>query len=166
MLPCTFVALDSKKSELDKLRRKESSSAKIIAETEWDVEEYKYLLVECQWALAAISDLNTLLVGTGTNPRTLYFKFQDFRARVEAVIRGVVRKQRQAASHAMVFMISPEDRARKPYALPVQLLPYRGLKDSTLRVLSHKLKMEMKRRGMEVVGTSTKFCFFVHCSLN
>ena len=77
--------------------------------------------------------------------------------RVEAVIRGVVRKQRQPASHAMVFMISPEDRSRKPYALPVQLLPYRGLKDSTVRDLANKLKMEMKSRDMEVVGMSKNF---------
>ena len=105
-----FAALDSKTSELDKLRRKESSSTKVIGEAEWDVEEYKYLLTECQWALAAIKELDTLhLVGTGTSCQTLQLKLKDFRMRVETVIRGVVRKQRQPASHAMVFMISPED---------------------------------------------------------
>ena len=74
--------------------------------------------------------------------------------RVEAVIRGVVRKQRQPASHAMVFMISPEDRSRKPYALPVQLLPYRGIKDSAVRDLANK---EMKSRDMEDFGMSKNF---------
>ena len=116
------------------------------------------MLTECQWALAAIKELDTLhLVGTGTSCQRLQLKFKDFRMRVEAVIRGVVRKQRQPASHAMVFMISPEDRSRKPYALPVQLLPYRGLKDSTVRDLANKLKMEMKSRDMEVVGMSKNF---------
>ena len=57
-----FAALDSKKIELDKLRRNESSSTKatkVIGEADLDVEEYKYLLTECQWALAAIKELDT-----------------------------------------------------------------------------------------------------------
>ena len=143
-----FAVLDSKTSELAKLRRKESSSTNVIGEAQWDAEEYKYLLTECQWALAAVKELDTLnLVGTGTSCQRLQLKFKDFKMRVEAVIRGLVRKQRQPASHAMVFI--PQDRSRKPYALPVQLLPYRGLKDSTVRDLANKLKMEMKSRDME-----------------
>ena len=43
------------------------------------------------------------------------------RARTDSIVRGVVRKQREPASHVMVFMVSPEDRVRKPYAVPVQI---------------------------------------------
>ena len=37
------------------------------------------------------------------------------------MLKGVYRFYRTAATHVLVIMISPEERTRKPYALPVQL---------------------------------------------
>ena len=151
----TFTALESKTADLDKLRKKESPSAKAISELEWDVEEYQFLANECRWATSAASQLDSqTMPHSKEDHQAIESKYKEFRSRVESLVRGVVRKQRQAASHAMVLMISPEARARKPYAVPVQLLLYRGMKDSMMRDISNKLKREMTNRGMEVVGKS------------
>jgi hypothetical protein len=54
-----------------------------------------------------------------------------------------------------VFMISPDKRDKKPYAIPIQCIPYRGMKDTTLRRLTSQIVHEMHHRKM--VG-SELFC--------
>ena len=52
----------------------------------------------------------------------------------------------------MVFMISPESRNHKPYALPVQCLPITALKDQQCRELANQIIAAMVKRNMKVVG--------------
>ena len=42
-------------------------------------------------------------------------------------IKSITRYKHTAATHILVFMISTEDRHKKPYALSVQCLPYKGI---------------------------------------
>ena len=49
-------------------------------------------------------------------------------------------------------MISDELRKKKPYAVPVQFVPYKSIGDSQLRDLEVKLEKAMKNAGMTVVG--------------
>ena len=109
----------------------------MVTELEWNVREYQFLLKECQWAVETVAevDLTSTSLQRQDSQRT-QSKLAEIRCRVGSLVRGIVRKQRQAASHAMVFMVSPETRRRKPHALPVQLLPYSGLKDSMMRHLT------------------------------
>ena len=81
-------------------------------------------------------------------PRNLH----EIRQKVCTFIKGVVRYQRTAATHVLVFMISNEERDKKPYALPIQCLPYKGLSDAKVRELANKIIQEMVRRGMKVAG--------------
>ena len=48
-------------------------------------------------------------------------------------------EENSQASHILVFMISTEDRTKKPYALPVQCVPYKGLSDSKVRDLANNI---------------------------
>ncbi|XP_065891566.1 uncharacterized protein [Dysidea avara] len=84
-------------------------------------------------------------------PRDLH----EIRQKVCTFIKGVVRHQRIAATHLLVFMISNEERHKKPYALPVQCLPYKGLSDAKVRELANEIIHEMVRRGMKVAGFTT-----------
>ena len=54
----------------------------------------------------------------------------------------------------LVFMISSEDRRKKPYALPVQCVPYKGLSDCKVRDLANNIISEMVKRKMNVAGNS------------
>lgn len=67
-------------------------------------------------------------------------------------LKDLYSKKRIAASHLLIFMIADELRNRKPYAIPVQFLPYRSLTDANLRELEVQLEEAMRREGMTVVG--------------
>ena len=58
-------------------------------------------------------------------------KLDSVKNAAEEFVKGVTRHQRVAATHCLVIMISPEERNKKPYAFPVQCIPYKGLKDKT-----------------------------------
>jgi len=51
-----------------------------------------------------------------------------------------------------VLMISPAHRRKKPYAIPVQCVPYQGLKEKDIRRLVSELVKVMKQHGMKVIG--------------
>ena len=69
-------------------------------------------------------------------------------------IKGITRHQRIVATHILVFMISCEERRSKPYALPVQCIPYKGLGDMKIRELANNVIQEMVKRNMKVAGTN------------
>ena len=49
-------------------------------------------------------------------------------------------------------MISNEERSKRPYALPIQCIPYKGLSDAKVRDLVNKIISEMVKRKMKVAG--------------
>ena len=79
-------------------------------------------------------------------------QLQVTRQTLIAFIKGVTRHQHTAAMHILVFMISEETKRRKPYALPVQCLPYKGLADSKVRDLCNEIIREMCKQQMKVAG--------------
>ena len=85
-------------------------------------------------------------------------QLKEIRTNLVAFIRGITRHQRTAATHILVFMISNEERREKPYAIPEQCLPYKGLTDGRVRELSNKLIEEMTKRKMKVAGE----CVYTH----
>ena len=69
-----------------------------------------------------------------------------------SLITRVTRHKRTAATHILVFMISSEERRKKPYALSVHCIPYKGLGDRTVRDLANAIIREMSKRQMKVAG--------------
>ena len=49
-------------------------------------------------------------------------------------------------------MVSEERRNKKPYALPVQYVPYHSIRDHFIRDLSKNVKLEMTKLGMKAAG--------------
>lgn len=62
------------------------------------------------------------------------------------------KKRQPAATHVLVFLVSEERRNRKPYALPVQYIPYKSIKDQHVRDYVNKIKEAMVSAGMKPVG--------------
>lgn len=69
------------------------------------------------------------------------------------------KHQRTAATHILVFMVSPESRSQKPYALPVQCLPICGIKDMAIREMSNKIIEATVERNMQVAGKCCFVCY-------
>lgn len=80
------------------------------------------------------------------------YQLSELRQKLASFIKSVTRHQRTPATHVLVFMISTEERRRKPYALPVQCIPYKGLTDAKVRELANKIIAEMTKREMHVAG--------------
>ena len=74
------------------------------------------------------------------------------RKRMLVFLQGLYRFRRQPATHIFVLMISPEQRDTKPYAIPVQCIPYISIKHKMCRNLVNNLIAEMHQRGMKVAG--------------
>ena len=83
----------------------------------------------------------------------------DLRSRAVSFIEGCTRMRRIPATHLLVFMISPESRDKKPYAIPVQCIPYSGMSQNTICGLANHLIAEMTSRGMKVAGM---FCMGIN----
>ena len=67
-------------------------------------------------------------------------------------IKNVVVHQREPATHVFVFMISPEERNKKPYALPIQCIPCAGIKEVNIRQFLTKIVEQMRSRNMKIAG--------------
>ena len=79
-------------------------------------------------------------------------KLKSIRQKLITFIKGVTRHQRTAATHILVFMISNEERGTKPYAIPVQCIPYIGISDSKVCQLANNIVHKMVDRNMKVAG--------------
>ena len=68
-------------------------------------------------------------------------------------INRITHFKRAPATHVFVFIISSELRDKKPYALPVQCLPYAGLKEVDICCLVSALCGKMMSYEMKVSGS-------------
>jgi len=58
-------------------------------------------------------------------------------------VKEVTVHQWTPATHVLVFMISGEDQRKKPYALPVQCIPYKDLIIAKIRKLANNITSKM-----------------------
>ena len=100
-------------------------------------------------------DITLDFLGTPTSDlisANIAHKISMVQSELKVFVKTLSRYQRVAATHVWVVMISPENRQYKPYALPVQRIPYKSLTASAARSLVNKLVQEMVKKDMEVVG--------------
>lgn len=111
------------------------------------VETSQTLIVTASTIMDTISDPDIDLIG-----RNMARTLSNFRDSVHTFIKNVSRHKRNMATHIFVMMISCEYRDVKPYAVPVQCLPYHSMTQEQLRQLVSSLVKEMVSRGMKVAG--------------
>ncbi|XP_064622698.1 uncharacterized protein LOC135484921 isoform X2 [Lineus longissimus] len=128
----------------------------------WEVVEYTTLLTQSQQFIGNVEKIleqyasNTMTIGAA---RDCLRKMNA--ADYKTYLKNLFKKKRQPpASHVLVFMLSDERRKKKPYAAPVQFIPYHSIRDQYIRDFSKAIKQEMVSSGLCVVGTVTdgEFC--------
>ena len=96
----------------------------------WDLKDLEELNKEERLLLTELSVLQDVL---GSEERAhatnLPRRLTTLRKRLASMTKALSRHKRTAATHVFVFMIGTEDRAKKPYSLPIQCIPYKGLSD-------------------------------------
>ena len=67
-------------------------------------------------------------------------------------VSGLYKYKRTAATHIFVLMISTQSRSKKPYALPVQCIPYVSMTHEHVRQILNNLISLMNERKMKISG--------------
>lgn len=139
----------SHKSYTEKQKQSNASEDSLFA-LAWACEGFKTLTVMNKELKSTVCSLHSkiLCASAGNIPNDLAL----LRNRFLKYLQSLYSKKREAASHMMVFMIADEMRNLKPYALPVQFLPYHGISDGKIRGLIENLRTVMVNMGMTVVG--------------
>ena len=125
----------------------------------WDVQELERVNESGRQLLIEIAVLADKLKDPTYNKSADNFpmKVRLFKENCCKFLDSVVKYRRTPATHCLVFMISPEGRLKKPYALPIQCLAYHSLSDEKVRQLSQSVVKEMSKRGMKVAGKLFSF---------
>ena len=118
----------------------------------WDVEELKTLNNEGRSIHQELLTCIEYCVPRLFDQHNTASKLTSIRTRLLAFIRQVVHFKRTPATHVFVLMLSSDLRDQKPYALPVQCLPYAGLKEVDMRRLITDLCKTMISYRMKVSG--------------
>ena len=140
-----------------------NAKPKTLFELGWKVEEFSTLLSNCRQLLVEVnvildtfkdSDSDHVVLNTARNVTSLRTKLSVF-------VKNISRQRRTSASHIFVFMVSCERRDVKPYSIPIQCVPYRNLRVSTMRRLVSTIVKEMTARGMKVAGRYNQcYCLY------
>lgn len=72
----------------------------------------------------------------------------------------LVKKRQPGATHVLLFLVSDERQNKKPYALPVQYIPYKSIKDQHGRDMTDAIKSKMMELDLKPVGTLDEIIFF------
>ena len=141
-----------------------STSEETLKELNWEVVEYSKLLEQSQHLSKYIHNTLRLLSPDVLHLQQLSRDFQQIQ--LFAYLKNIYKKKRQpAATHVLVVMVSEERRDKKPYAVPVQYVPYFSLRDQFVRELLQKVKHIMTENNMEVIGNVMKMHNFKALSL-
>lgn len=90
---------------------------------------------------------------------------KSVKAEYATYLKNLFKKKRTAATHIMVIAIADEQRNRKPYALPVQNLPYKFLRDKDVRGLTEPIKASFTEARLHVIGKIINEAEIKHCLL-
>lgn len=125
------------------------STEKKLMEVGWDSVEYMELLKK---ANSLKTEIESMLAEKRNGVKIGVI---EFKLRMRKYLKDLFLKKRLPAKYLLVFMIADELRNRKPYAVPVQFLPYKSITDSKLIELETTLQRIMEKNGMTVVGFTT-----------
>ena len=157
-ITCMYLILLSElqraNTAYEEKQRSGKALEKVMLTLVWDVDELKQLNKkgrQLHTDTSAALDLAckpAALQRESNLPRML----ASIRTRLCELTKGLFHFKRIPASHLFVLMISSELRNSKPYAIPVQCLPYASLKERDIRHMVNSLIEEMVKLGMNVAG--------------
>lgn len=144
---------DAQKIYTEKLSDKTCRS-NVLFSAGWTIEELQKLIEDHQNVTVNINALVGLLEDNESVPPGINQSqsLANIREQLTTFVRSLYRHKRRPASNVYVMMISSEQRHVKPYALPIQLIPYKSVNENTMRALVGEIVKVMRSLGMKVVG--------------
>ena len=138
---------------------KPNTSDETLNSLNWEIIEFQMLLEQASVFKEQISGFNASLEPT---KETLAPPYQRMWVKLSPnymkFLRNLFKKKQIYATHILVFMVADEQHNCKPFAIPVLYVPYKGIRDQEVRDLTKKIKMEMTKAHLAVVGMSFSGC--------
>ena len=116
------------------------------------MDELDRIMKEGRQLYVDVSSLRSTICAKQRSGENIPRILSNLRPRLTDFVKLATRQRRVAATHVLVIMISSEERSVKPYALPVQCIPYVGITHEKLRSIVNNLIQEMTKRNMSVAG--------------
>jgi hypothetical protein len=145
---------EANKELADKISSGKNITDKEMFSLSWGVDGLSRLVTSGHQLYAEVACIIDLLQDDQTNviKANISGRISKWQEGVKPFIPEVTRYQRKKATHILVTMISPSQRLRKPYALPVSCVPYHSLTANQARSFINTVIMDMTKRNMKVVG--------------
>jgi hypothetical protein len=87
------------------------------------------------------------------NVKNVVMALKNIEQDMLAYLRNLFMKKRQpAATHVLLFLVSDERRNKKPFAMPVQYIPYHSIRDQFVRDMTNNIKRGMMKMELKPVG--------------
>jgi len=154
-LDITFLAngLVQAEAEYTKKFHSPTTSAELLKTLCWERVEFNTLLQQSQSFKEKFELMISLLNPTCPRARDVKKQFKNLLPDMRKYLRNLFVKKRQpGATHVLLFLISDERRNKKPFAMPVQYVPYKSIRDQYLRDMTDKIKQEMVKMDLKPVG--------------
>ncbi|KAK3748348.1 hypothetical protein QZH41_000090 [Actinostola sp. cb2023] len=130
-----------------------NSSEKLLKTLCWERVEFSTLLTQAQSFQEKYENMISCLDPTSPRIQDVMKALKSIEKDMMTYLRNLFIKKRQpGATHVLLFLLSDERRNKKPFALPVQYVPYHSLRDQFLRDLTNNIKQEMMRMELKTVG--------------
>lgn len=136
-------------SAYQKKFNKPGTSTEALMTVNWNVVEHQTLLQQAEDLLRTLRGVN---VDPTETDAAFLRRMDPYSEDYRAYLRNLFKKKRTAATHVLVVMVSDEQRSVKPYALPLQYIPYLSLRDQYIRDLLRGVKRKLTDAGLTVVG--------------
>ena len=119
----------------------------------WDTDELSRLRDDLQEVRVGIGSVLELLFNPNVELESINIprKVGAIRKNLVKIIKCITWFKRIPATHIFVIMLSCELRDHKPYAIPIQCLPCKALKEGDIRRIISKVLKEMTTRKINVL---------------
>ncbi|XP_078605180.1 uncharacterized protein LOC144878460 [Branchiostoma floridae x Branchiostoma japonicum] len=135
--------------------RQSNSSVEMLKMLAWERIEYNTLLEQAKAYHDRYESLLRALDPSAPATGQVRKCLKEMAPDSQIFLNNLFKKKRQAADHAMVIMVADERRRQKPYAVPVQLVPYHSIRDQQLQGLLENCHAEARKLGLIPVGDVT-----------
>ena len=109
----------------------------------WERIEFNTLLQQAQCFIEKYETTKACLCQKAPREKDVVSALQNVEHDALTYFRNLFVKKRQpGTTHVLLFLVSDERQNKKPYALPVQYIPYKSIKDHYVRDMTDTISLK------------------------
>ena len=154
-LDVTFLAdgLVAAQDTYNKKFNAPNTSQELLKALCWERVEFNTLLQQAQCFIEKYETMKACLCQQAPREKDVVTALKNVEHDALTYLRNLFIKKRQpGATHVLLFLVSDERRNKKSYALPVQYIPYKSIKDQYVRDMTDAIKSKMMEMDLKPVG--------------